>query len=383
MAALLAFSCVACTKETEATKKRKKVKKTKEKITTTETPDDPDDPDDPTPTPDVFDDTFRVAISLPTKDLQRWLDDGTRMKTQFEEEGYIVDLQYADNNVATQVSQIELMVDSGCDVLVVAAIDGGALRDALDKAKNANIPVIAYDRMLMDTDAVTFFVTFDNYVVGQIQGEFIVQRLNLDAEDGPFNLEIFAGDPADNNSMFFFQGAMDVLNPYIDEGKLVIRSGQTDIYDVCVAAWKTSTAQNRMDALLDSYYSDGEKVDAVLSPNDSLALGITDSLLSAGYDEDDFPIITGQDCDMANVKNIIAGYQSMSVFRDTRILADQTVDMITAIAEQQTVPVNDTVTYNNGVITVPSYLCVPIFADINNYINVLIDSGFYTEAELS
>lgn len=324
----------------------------------------------------------KVGVAMPTKELQRWNQDGDNMKKSLEEAGYAVDLQYANDDVATQVSQIENMITSGCKVLVIASIDGGSLGTVLAEAKEKKIPVIAYDRLIMDTDAVSYYATFDNYMVGTIQGQYIADTLDLENQAGPFNIELFTGSPDDNNARFFFGGAMDVLNPYIDSGKLNIVSGQRSFEEVATPGWKTEEAQKRMENLITAYYADGTKLDAVLSNNDSCAIGITNALVNAGYTKDNFPVLTGQDCDITSTKNIIAGTQSMSIFKDTRTLAKKVVEMVNAILSGKEVPVNDTKTYDNGTGIIPSYLCEPVFADINNYKQLLIDSGYYTEDQL-
>ena len=322
----------------------------------------------------------KVGVSMPTKDLQRWNQDGANMESQLKDAGYEVDLQFASNDVQTQLSQIENMISGKCDVLVIAAIEGSSLGEALDMAKDAGIPVIAYDRLLMDSDAVSYYATFDNYMVGTVQGTYIKDTLDLDNAEGPFNLEITAGDPGDNNAGFFFNGAYDVLKPYIESGKLNVVSGQKTFEECATPTWATETAQSRAENILSSYYADGTNVDVWLCSNDSTALGV-ENALAANYNGE-YPIITGQDCDIENTKNMIAGKQSMSVFKDTRTLASQVVKMVGQILNGETVDVNDTETYNNNVITVPSYLCEPVFADANNYKELLIDSGYYTEDQL-
>lgn len=192
----------------------------------------------------------KVGVAMPTKDLQRWNQDGSNMQAQLEAAGYDVDLQYASNDIPTQVSQIENMINSGCELLVIASIDGDSLGTVLEQAKEKDIPVIAYDRLIMNSDAVTYYATFDNYMVGTKQGEYIRDQLDLDNAAGPFNIELVTGDPGDNNARFFFGGAMDVLQPYIDAGKLVVKSGQTDFETVATANWSTETAQSRMDAII-------------------------------------------------------------------------------------------------------------------------------------
>ena len=322
----------------------------------------------------------KVGVSMPTKDLQRWNQDGANMQAMLEEAGYEVDLQYASNDVQTQLSQVENMINSGADVLVIAAIEGSSLGSALTLAQENDIPVIAYDRLLMQSGAVSYYATFDNYMVGTVQGTYIKEAMDLDNAAGPFNMEITAGDPGDNNAGYFYQGAIDVLKPYIDAGKLVIKSGQVEFSEVATPTWATETAQNRAENILSSYYADGSNVDVWLCSNDSTALGV-ENALAANYNGA-YPIITGQDCDIANTKNMIAGKQSMSVFKDTRTLAAQVVKMVGQILKGETVDVNDTETYNNNVIVVPSYLCEPVFADVNNYKELLIDSGYYTEDQL-
>lgn len=321
-----------------------------------------------------------IGVCMPTKTLQRWNQDGTNMKKQLEAAGYKVDLQYADDDIPTQVTQIENMIANDINLLVIASIEGDSLGTVLAQAKEKDIPVIAYDRLIMNTDAVSYYATFDNYMVGQKQGEYIEEALDLENAAGPFNIELITGDPGDNNAKFFFDGAMDVLQPYIDDGKLVVVSGQTDFATVATAGWKTENAQNRMENIISSFYADGTVLDAVMANNDSTALGVANALTSSYTGE--WPILTGQDCDVANVKNMIAGKQSMSIFKDTRELAKQVVKMVDAIMQGKEAPVNDTETYDNGMGIVPSFLCEPVYADVDNYKELLIESEYYTEDQL-
>ena len=272
-----------------------------------------------------------IGVAMPTQDLQRWNQDGENMKKELEAKGYEVDLQYAGNEVSTQVSQVENMIANGDELLVVASIEGDSLGTVLAQAKENNIPVISYDRLIMNTDAISYYATFDNYLVGKTQGQFLVDALDLDNTDGPYNIEFVTGDPGDNNVNFFFGGAMDVLQPYIDEGKLVVPSGQMTKDEVATANWSTETAQSRFENILSSYYADGTNLDAVLASNDSTALGV-ENALAANY-TGEYPIITGQDCDIANMPNIIDGKQAMSVFKDTRTLASKVVEMVDAIMQ--------------------------------------------------
>lgn len=322
----------------------------------------------------------KVGVAMPTKDLQRWNQDGENIKKQLEEAGYTVDIQYANNDVSTQVSQLENMISSGCDILVIASIDGSSLGTPLANAKEQGISVIAYDRLIMNSDAVNYYATFDNFMVGVKQGEYIANTLDLANQAGPFNLEVVAGAPDDNNAKFFYDGAMSILKPYIDEGKLVVPSGQVAFEDCATANWNTEKSQARFDAILAANYSDGKTLNAVLASNDSTALGVANALAAAYTGE--YPILTGQDCDIANVKNMIAGKQSMSIFKDTRDLAKRTVMMVDAILKGGEAEVNDTKSYDNGTGIIPTYLCEPVYADVNNYKELLIDSGYYTEDQL-
>ena len=325
----------------------------------------------------------KIGIAMPSKDLQRWSEDGAYMTEAMEKAGYTVDIQYANNDIGVQASQIENMITGGCDILVIAAIDGGALSEVLEKAKAADIPVIAYDRLIMNTDAVTYYATFDNEKIGIMQGQYIADKLDLENQDGPFNFEIFTGPTDDNNVNFYFGGAMSVLQRYVDEGKLVVKSGTEVSMAACATPnWSQEEAQKRMDNIIAKSYTGGEKIDAVLSSNDSVANGITNALLTAGYTEEDFPIITGQDCEITSVKNMLKGLQSMSVFVDTRRLANVTADMVDAIMNGEEPEINNMEDYDNGTGIIPTYLCDPQVCDIDNYKEVLIDSGYYTEDRL-
>jgi putative multiple sugar transport system substrate-binding protein len=334
--------------------------------------------------------TVRIGVSMPTKDLQRWNQDGDYLKGEFEGAGYEVDLQYANNEAATQVSQIENMISGGCTVLVIAAVDGYALTQALATAKESGITVIAHDRLIMETDAVSYYATFNNTRVGTLQGQFIVNGLDLENAEGPFNIEFFTGDPGDNNINFFYPGAMAELQPYLDNGKLVCLSGQTEQNDVATVDWKAENAQARMENLISSngYGPTGTKLDAVMCSNDSTAQGVVTALLGAGYTAENMPIVTGQDCDIVSVKNMIAGLQSMSVFKDTRKLATQVKDMVIAHLAGQTVPTNteydndDALDGTDGERMIPSFECELDQGTPDNYVELLIDSGYYEASEL-
>ncbi|MBO4928202.1 MAG: substrate-binding domain-containing protein [Clostridiales bacterium] len=319
----------------------------------------------------------KVGISLPTNYLQRWVDDGDNMKKALIEAGYDVMLEYADNSVQTQVEQVENMIQSGCTVLVITPIDEYSFGSVLDNTEHEGVTVISFDRLIQNSESVDYHVSFDNYLVGTLQAEYIVSALDLDNGGPTRSIELTAGEPYDVNAKFFYLGAYDVLKPYIDSGRVEVVSGQIDFESVATTAWMTDEAQKRAEAILATYYSDGKNVDAWLCSNDSTALGV-EMALETSY-TGSYPVITGQDCDIANVKNILSGKQAMSVFKESRILCDQTVKMVTQIMTGATVDVNDTTTSDNGAKIVPAYLCAPVFVDINNYEEILIESGYYPE----
>jgi putative multiple sugar transport system substrate-binding protein len=334
-----------------------------------------------------------VGIAMPTRSSERWIQDGDALKAQFEEAGFEVDLQYAEDDIPTQVSQIENMVTKGAVALVVAAIDGTTLTNVLEEAASQDVVVIAYDRLLRETDAVSYYATFDNFKVGQQQAWSVLNGLGLteldgtpiaDAPEGPFNIELFAGSLDDNNAFFFFEGAESVLNPLIEDGTLVVKSGQTDINAVATLRWDGETAQSRMEDILASQYSDGTKVDAVLSPYDGISRGIISALTDAGYVVgEDFPIISGQDAELDSVKAIIAGEQYATIFKDTRELAAKAAEMTIAALSGEEPEINDTETYDNGVKIVPSYLLEPYIVVADNIQEQLVDSGYWTEEEIN
>jgi putative multiple sugar transport system substrate-binding protein len=324
-----------------------------------------------------------IAISMPTKSSARWIADGSNMVKVFTAKGYTTDLQYAEDDIPNQLAQIENMVTKGPKVLVIAAIDGTTLSDALQKAADRGIKVIAYDRLIKGSKNVDYYATFDNFQVGVLQAGYIEKALKLKTAKGPFNIELFGGSPDDNNAFFFYDGAMSVLKPYIDSGKLVVRSKQMGMDKVSTLRWDGAVAQSRMDNLLSAYYTDA-RVDAVLSPYDGLSIGIISSLKGVGYGSPKLPmpVVTGQDAEIPSVKSILAHEQTSTVFKDTRELAKITADMVDALLSGKTVPVNDTKTYNNGVKIVPSYLLKPVSVDASNWKHALVDSGYYKESQI-
>lgn len=328
----------------------------------------------------------KVGVAMPTQSSERWINDGANMKAKLEELGYEVDLQYAEDDVQMQVSQIENMIASGANCLVIAAIDSGALVNVEEQAKSAGIPIIAYDRLLMDTDAVSYYATFDNKGVGTAIGEYIKEAKKLDeakANGESYTIEFLMGSPDDNNALFLYNGVMEVLQPYLDDGTLVCKSGRTTFEDTCILRWSQETAQQNMENYLTGFYAD-DKLDIVCSAFDGFAYGAKAALEGAGYKlGEDWPLITGQDAELMATKNIISGYQTMSIYKDTRLLADKCVTMVQAVLEGKEPEINDTEQYNNNKIVVPSYLCTPVAVDQSNYKEIIVDGGYYTEEQLA
>ncbi|OON76646.1 sugar ABC transporter substrate-binding protein [Streptomyces tsukubensis] len=328
-----------------------------------------------------------IGLAMPTKSSERWIADGKNMAKQFQKAGYRTDLQYGDDKVENQVAQIENMITKGHRLLVVAAIDGSALTDVLHRAQDAGIKVIAYDRLIMGTPDVDYYASFDNERVGELQASYIVDKLKLPKNpskkpDETYSLELFAGSPDDNNTKFFWSGAMKVLKPYLDSGSLVVRSKQTKMSQATTLRWDGGTAQKRMDDLLSKNYGE-RRVDAVLSPYDGISIGVISALKSAGYGSksDPLPVVTGQDGELASVKSIIRGEQTQTVFKDTRELAAQAVRMGNAVLTGEKPRVNNTKDYDNGEKIVPSYLLKPVSIDKSNT-QLLVDEGYFTAGQL-
>ena len=324
-----------------------------------------------------------VGISMPTKSSARWIDDGNNMVKVLKERGYKTDLQYADDDIPNQLAQIENMVTKGAKVLVIASIDGTTLSKALQNAADKGVKVIAYDRLIKGSKNVDYYATFDNFQVGVLQASSIVDKLGLKQGKGPFNIELFGGSPDDNNAFFFYDGAMSVLKPYIDSGKLVVRSKQLGMDKVGTLRWDGAVAQARMDNLLSAFYGNA-KVDAVLSPYDGLSIGILSSLKGVGYctAQQPCPVVSGQDAEVQSVKSILRGEQYSTIFKDTRELAKVAANMVDAVVSGKTPEVNDTKTYNNGAKVVPSYLLKPMTVDKSNWEAALITSGYYKAAQI-
>ncbi|MFF6874365.1 multiple monosaccharide ABC transporter substrate-binding protein [Streptomyces sp. NPDC012474] len=326
-----------------------------------------------------------IGIAMPTKSSERWIADGKNVVTELESKGYKTKLVYGEDDPDQQVSQVENLITQGVKALIIAAIDNKSMNNVLQQAKDANIPVISYDRLILGSQNVDYYASFDNEKVGELQGTYIAEKLGLadGSKKGPFNIELFAGSNDDNNTRYFFGGAMKVLQPYIDKKQLVVRSGQTKLNQVTTLRWDGGTAQKRMDDILTSAYK-SERVDAVLSPYDGISIGILSALKSDDYGSKSkpLPIVTGQDAEVASVKSIIAGQQSMSVFKDLRQLAKVSSNMVDALLKDKKPEVNDTKTYDNGAKVVPAYLLEPVAVDKGNYQKELIDSGYLKESDV-
>jgi putative multiple sugar transport system substrate-binding protein len=333
-----------------------------------------------------------VGVTMPTKSSERWIHDGDNIKAQLEKLGYQVDLQYAENDIPTQVNQIENQITKGAKLLVIASIDGTAITTQLQEAADKKIPVIAYDRLIRNSTNVDYYATFDNFKVGVLQATSLLTGLKLKKADGsddpsvtgPFNIELFAGSPDDNNATFFFNGAMSVLKPFIDKGVLKVASGQTDFATVAILRWEPATAQRRMEDIITKTYRGGTIVQGVLSPYDGLSIGILSALKSSGYGtaSQPYPVVTGQDAEVASVKSIIAGEQYATIFKDTRDLAKVTVEMADTVIKGNKPKVNNEKDYDNGKKVVPSQLLEPVIVDKANYQKVLVDSGYYKADQL-
>ncbi|CBG71386.1 MULTISPECIES: multiple monosaccharide ABC transporter substrate-binding protein [Streptomyces] len=324
-----------------------------------------------------------IGIAMPTRASERWLTDGKSVVEDLKDKGYETELLYGDDNPQTQVAQIEKLIKQGVDALIIAAIDNKSLNGALEQAAAAKIPVISYDRLILGTRNVDYYVSFDNEQVGRLQARHIIEKLGLEDGKGPFNIELFAGSPDDNNTKFFFDGAMHLLQPYLDNRQLVVRSGLTDMDKITTLRWDGPTAQKRMTQVLSQSYRD-RQVDAVLSPYDGISIGVITALKAAGYGTaaKPLPVITGQDAELASVKSIIADEQSQTVFKDLRQLAGRAANMADDILNGETPELNNRRAYKNGVKAVPAYLLQPISVDKSNYEYVLAASDLYTEEEL-
>ncbi|MEO6084308.1 MAG: multiple monosaccharide ABC transporter substrate-binding protein [Umezawaea sp.] len=332
-----------------------------------------------------------VGVTMPTKSSERWIHDGDNIKATLEKQGYQVDLQYAQDDIPTQANQIENQITKGAKVLIVASIDGKSLTAQMQLAADKKIPVISYDRLILNSPNIDYYATFDNFKVGVQQAVSLLTGLGLKKADGsdgdakgPFNVELFAGSPDDNNATFFFNGAMSVLQPYLDKGTLVVKSGQKDFTTIAILRWDPATAQRRMEDVLTTTYGGGALVHGVLSPFDGLSIGILSALTSNAYGSGNrpYPVVTGQDAEVASVKSIISGEQYSTIYKDTRQLADVAGKMANAVLKGEKPEINNPGDYNNGKKVVPTFTLPVVTVDKANYQKVLIDSGYYTADQI-
>lgn len=328
-----------------------------------------------------------VGVAMPTTTLERWVSDAADVEAQFKEFGYGVELRFAEDVVADQVAQVDDLIDSGVSLLVIGAVDGSSLTAPLARAAAAGIPVIAYDRLLVDTPDVAYYATFDNFRVGIMQATSLVDALGvtLDSarpDDGTRvpRIELFAGSPDDNNASVFFAGAMSVLSTYLDRGVLEVGSGESTFEQIATQGWAPEVAEERMTRLLDSHYPGGERPAGVLSPNDGIAGGVRAALSGRGGSTG--VALTGQDADLAGVKAVVAGEQTSTVFKETRQLAELTVSMGHALLSGQEPETNDITSYDNGKRIVPAMLLAPQLVTADNVNQVLVEPGIYTAEEL-
>lgn len=325
----------------------------------------------------------KIGVAMPTRDFQRWNQDGDNLEKLLTGDGYIVDLEFADNNPELQIAQIRKMITDGCKVIIIASVDTGALGEVLYEARAEGCKIIAYDRLIMNTDIVDYYATFDNLGVGTMMAEYMEEKLRLYEGKGPYNVEFFAGGQDDSNAVFLWEGSMEVLRPYVENGQLVVRSGEDDLKRCAIDHWSVEIAKERMARILREHYSDGTQLDAVLCASDSVAYGVLEALREAGYPSEGkrMPLITGQDAEKRIVKAIIAGEQRMSIFKDTRILAAQVAAMVNSIMAGKEPEANDIGNYDNGVKILPTFLIRPEVIDLENYREVLFGSGYYSESD--
>jgi len=320
-----------------------------------------------------------IGVCMPKKDVERWKLDGSNIKMQLEAKGYKVMLEYADDDPDKQIEQIEEMIAKKCKALIIAAADCFNLDSTLEQAAKEGIKIVAYDRLIMDTQYVDFYCTFDNFEIGVEQGNYIIKAMDLDNRTAPVTMELFSGAADDSTSIENYNGQMHALSPYIDSGKIVIPSGQIDPITTAIENWSTENAKARMEQLLATYYSDGARIDVILSTNDSMALGVISALKNAGYGDGDkpFPVLTGMDCDIENIIAIKNGEQSMSMFIDTRALATWAVSLVDDVLNGKTPKNLNTDRYDNNVKIVATSICKAIYVDINNYLDILTKDGYY------
>ena len=297
-----------------------------------------------------------IGVALPQKTSENWVLAEKLFNDDLTKAGLQAFVQFANSGVPEQQNQISAMVIKGAKVIIVGAIDGSELGTQLKEARDSGAVIIAYDRLLKNTDAVDYYVAYDNFKVGVLQAQSLLDGMKATKPSGPYNIELFAGSPDDANSKVFFAGAMSVLKPKIDDKTLVVKSGQTTFEQSVTPGWKAENAQKRMDTLLTASYTSAA-LDGVLSPNDLLARAILTSVKAAGKP---VPVVTGQDSEVESVKSIMAGGQYSTIYKDTRALVAHVITMVADLQSGKKPEVNDVKSYDNGVKIVPAFLLEPV-----------------------
>ncbi|UKA63819.1 substrate-binding domain-containing protein [Arthrobacter sp. FW306-04-A] len=310
-----------------------------------------------------------IGVALPQKTSENWVLAEKLFNDGLTSAGFKPDVQFANGGVSEQQNQISAMVTKGDKVIIVGAIDGAQLGTQLKQAKDAGATIIAYDRLLLNTANVDYYVAYDNFKVGVLQGQALLDGLKGKKASGPYNIELFAGSPDDANAKVFFDGAMSILQPKIDDGTLKVVSGQKSFEQAVTQGWKAENAQKRMDTLLAGTYTSAS-LDGVLSPNDTLARAVLTSVKAAGKP---LPIVTGQDSEVESVKSILAGEQYSTINKDTRKLVEHAITMVKDLQAGKQLEINDTKSYNNGVKTVPAYLLPPVIVTKDNVKTAYVD----------
>ncbi|WP_458113565.1 sugar-binding protein [Arthrobacter sp. R1-13] len=303
-----------------------------------------------------------IGVSLPQKTSENWVLAEKLFNDGLSQSGFKPDVQFANGGVSEQQNQISAMITKGAKVIIVGAIDGAQLGTQLKQAKDAGATIIAYDRLLLNTENVDYYVAYDNFKVGELQGKALLDGMKAKKPTGPYNIELFAGSPDDANAAVFFNGAMSVLKPEIDNGNLKVLSGQTTFEQAVTQGWEAENAQRRADTLLTGSYGT-ESLDGVLSPNDTLARAVLTSVKAAGKP---LPVITGQDSEVESVKSIMAGEQYSTINKDTRKLVEHAITMVKDLQAGKTPEINDDKSYDNKVKVVPAYLLEPVIVTAAN-----------------
>ncbi len=334
-----------------------------------------------------------IGLAMPETHVERWQKDGASLKADAEAKGYVAEVTYGDADQSKQNQQIEDFITKGAKLLIIGSVNEGVGSVVADAAKE-DIEVIAYDRLITGSGDYDYYITFDNFKVGQFQGQGIVDALGLAKATDTKYITLFAGSPTDNNANFFFDGAMSVLTPFIEKGTLKVvgpypktSADKANFTKIATENWRADVAKARMENLLNNDAKD-VVLDAVLAPNDTLARAIIEACSTDGkYDTTaKLPVVTGQDGEIASVKYIRDGKQAMTVFKDTRSLASAAIELADAILKGKEPSIKgarlDTSSYNTGKKVVKSYLLEPVMVTKDNYVEVFLASGYYKAEDL-